>query len=410
MSAGSAGGSAAPHIFLVAGEPSGDALGGRLMAALKRATQGRVRFSGVGGERMACEGLDSLFALDDIAVMGLTEVLPRLPRILGRLRETVRAVASRRPQVVVTIDAPSFTLRVASQVRKLGIPVVHYVAPQLWAWRPGRARQLAQKIDHLMVVLPFEPEFFAEVGVPCTYVGHPAIEEAGLARDGAAFRRRNGIPTDAPLLAVLPGSRRGLAERMLPIFGEAARRLHARHDTLHVVTLVVTGTAELVAEATRRWGAHCVSAKAPDDKRDALAAAAAAITTSGTATLELAIAGVPMVVAYRASPVTAFLARRMIEVDAFALPNLVAGRLVAPELMQENCTVDRLVAEVGRLLDDAEARRRQIAGWGEVRAKLGVSGPSPSDRAARVVLAAAGVEPGSGPGIRPDERPALGSP
>ena len=410
MTAGRAGRASAPDIFLVAGEPSGDALGGRLMAALKRATQGRIRISGVGGERMAGEGLDSLFPLDDIAVMGLTEVLPRLPRILGRLRETVRAVASRRPRVVVTIDAPSFTLRVAGQVRKLGIPVVHYVAPQLWAWRPGRARELARKIDHLMVVLPFEPEFFAKVGVPCTYVGHPAIEDANLARDGAVFRRRNGIPGEAPILAVLPGSRHGLAQRMAPIFGEAVRRLHAQHGTLHVVTLVVAGTADLVAQATQNWGAPCISARAPEDKRDALAAATAAITTSGTATLELAVAGVPMVVAYRASPITAFLARRMIEVDAFALPNLVAGRLVAPELMQENCTVDRLVAEVGRLLDDAEARRSQIAGWHEVRAKLGVSGPAPSDRAARVVLEAAGIATDSSLAVTTDVQRAPDSP
>ncbi|HJS32744.1 MAG TPA: lipid-A-disaccharide synthase [Alphaproteobacteria bacterium] len=410
MTADRAGRASAPDIFLVAGEPSGDALGGRLMAALKRATQGRIRISGVGGERMAGEGLDSLFPLDDIAVMGLTEVLPRLPRILGRLRETVRAVASRRPRVVVTIDAPSFTLRVAGQVRKLGIPVVHYVAPQLWAWRPGRARELARKIDHLMVVLPFEPEFFAKVGVPCTYVGHPAIEDANLARDGAVFRRRNGIPGEAPILAVLPGSRHGLAQRMAPIFGEAVRRLHAQHGTLHVVTLVVAGTADLVAQATQNWGAPCISARAPEDKRDALAAATAAITTSGTATLELAVAGVPMVVAYRASPITAFLARRMIEVDAFALPNLVAGRLVAPELMQENCTVDRLVAEVGRLLDDAEARRSQIAGWHEVRAKLGVSGPAPSDRAARVVLEAAGIATDSSLAVTTDVQRAPDSP
>ncbi len=397
-------GASAPLVFLVAGEPSGDALGGRLMAALKRVTEGRVRFSGVGGECMAAEGLDSQFPLDDIAVMGLTEVLPRLPRILGRLRETVRAVAAARPQVVVTIDAPSFTLRVAGRVRKLGIPVVHYVAPQLWAWRPGRARELAGKIDHLMVVLPFEPEFFAKVGVPCTYVGHPAIEDAALPRDGAAFRQRRGIPLDAPLLAVLPGSRHGLAQRMLPIFGEAVRRVHTRHRALHVVTPVVAGTADLVARATRAWGAPCVAARALEDKRDALAAATAAITTSGTATLELAIARVPMVVAYRASPVTAFLARRMIEVDAFALPNLVAGRLVAPELMQENCTTDRLVAEIGRLLDDAQARRDQVAGWDEVGAKLGVAGPSPSDRAACVVLEAAGNGARAAPVVTPVER------
>ncbi len=376
----------APHVFLVAGEPSGDALGGRLMAALKRATGGHIRFSGVGGEQMAAEGLVSQFPLDDLAVMGLAEVLPRLPRLLARLRQTRDAIAAQRPNVVVTIDSPSFTLRVARHARAIGIPVVHYVAPQLWAWRPGRARKLARCIDHLLLVLPFEPEFFASLGVPCTYVGHPAVEDGAIAGDGAAFRARHGIPAEDALLALLPGSRRGLAQRMLPIFGAAIGLLATRIPRLRLVVPVVRGTAAMIESALAAWPVPSTPVRTIEDKRDAYAAATAALTTSGTATLELALAGVAMVVAYRASGFTALIARRMIEVRVFALPNLIAGRMVAPELMQENCTPDALAREIERLIDDPMERARQIAGWTEVRGRLAVEGAGPSERAAQVVL------------------------
>ncbi len=376
------------RIFLVAGEPSGDVLGGRLMAALKRATGGGLAFMGVGGERMQAEGLASLFPIDDLAVMGLAEVLPRLPRILSRLRETETAIAAIRPDVVVTIDAPSFTLRLARRVRALKIPVVHYVAPQLWAWRPGRARKLASTVDHLMVILPFEPAFFAKLGVACTYVGHPVVEDAAVSGDGAAFRARHGLSPEAPLIAVLPGSRRGLVRRMLPIFGATIRQLRTRWPDLAVMLPAVAGTAEVVTRAAVEWGGRVVVVRSPEDKRDGYAAATCALTTSGTATLELAVARLPIVVAYRASRLTAAVVRRMIEVPYVALPNLVAGRPVAPELLQENCTPERLTNALAQLLAEPTARQAQIGGWNEVAAKLKVEGASPSERAARVVLEA----------------------
>jgi lipid-A-disaccharide synthase len=380
-------GDTAPLIFLIAGEPSGDALGAKLINALKAARPGQVRFAGVGGERMAAEGLQSLFPLQDIAVMGLTEVLPQLPRILQRLKQTVVAIKAQRPAVLVTIDAPSFCLRVAKQVRELGIPVVHYVAPQLWAWRPERVKKLIGLIDRLMLLLPFEKEFFDRAGVPSIYVGHPVLEEADAPR-AADFRARHAIAADAPLLAVLPGSRRGLVGRMLPVYGAALDRLRARHDRLRVAIPVVAGTADTVADAVRPWTAAPILVRDAAEKRAVLAAADAALTTSGTATLELAVFGLPMVVTYKVSALSAWLARRMIQVPHVAMPNLIAGRPIVPELLQEACTPERVAAEVGALLGNPAARAAQKAALAEVCEKLGRGGPQPSARAAAVVLSA----------------------
>ena len=386
MAAATPAGGAAPLIFLIAGEPSGDALGAKLMHALKSA-RGDVRFAGVGGERMAAEGLQSLFPLQDIAVMGLTEVLPQLPRILRRLRQTVDAVRAQRPAVLVTIDAPSFCLRVARQVRPLGIPVVHYVAPQLWAWRPERVKKLVGLIDRLMLLLPFERDFFERAGVPSIHVGHPVLEEADAPRT-ADFRRRHGIADDAPLLAVLPGSRQGLVGRMLPVYGAALERIRAQDDRLRVVIPFVAGTADTVSAAVRPWQTTPILLRDPADKRAALATADVALTTSGTATLELAVFGVPMVVTYKVSALSAWMARRMIQVPHVAMPNLIAGRLIVPELLQEGCTPESIADAVAGLLGDPSMRAAQKAALAEVCEKLGRGGATPSERAAAVVLSA----------------------
>jgi lipid-A-disaccharide synthase len=377
------------RIFLVAGEPSGDALGGRLIAALRRAAADRFAFVGVGGDRMAAEGLTSLFPLTDIAVMGLTEVVPRLPLLLRRIRETAAAIRHAAPAAVVTIDAPSFGLRVADRVRSTGIPLIHYVAPQLWAWRPGRARALASRVDHLLALLPFEPEFFGRLGVSCTYVGHPVLEDALLPAPGAEFRARHGIAADAPILVAMPGSRIGLAQRMWPVFAAALERVVARSPGVHVVLPTVSGTEPFVREtATRLQFPHTVIGTA-EERRGAFAAATAALTVSGTATMELAVAGVPMVVAYRVSAMTEFMARRMIAVPHVAMPNLILGRAAVPELLQADCTPDRLADALLTLLGrGGEAQRRDLA---EICRRLGLDdiragGAKPSDRAAAVIL------------------------
>ncbi|MBI3710795.1 MAG: lipid-A-disaccharide synthase [Proteobacteria bacterium] len=378
-----------PLVFLIAGEPSGDALGAKLMAALKiqvAAAGGSIEFAGVGGERMAAEGMHSLFPLADIAVMGLTEVLPRLPVILRRIDHTVAAVLALRPAAVVTIDAPSFCFRVAAKVRRKGIPVVHYVAPQLWAWRPDRARKLVGRVDHLLALFPFEPAFFRKVGVACSYVGHPVLEDAASPGNGARFRAQHGIGLETPLLIVLPGSRAGVVRRMLPIFAAAVARLRSQLANLAVVIPTVAGTHDHVAVVVSKWGTPATLVRDPETKRDAYAAATAALTVSGTATMELAVAGLPMVVAYRVSRMSAFFARRLIEVRHIAMPNLILERTLVPELVQEDCTPSRLAEAVAMLLRDPAQRAAQQGGLAEVCARLGRDGPSPSSRAARIIL------------------------
>jgi len=297
-------GEAGPLIFLIAGEASGDNLGARLMAALKRRMGNRVRFAGVGGTAMAREGLGSLFPMGELSLMGLAEILPHLPRLLRRLGETAAEVARLRPRVVVTIDSPEFSFRVARRIADLGIPRVHYVAPQVWAWRAGRARKLAGTVDHLMALLPFEPPYFEDAGLPCDFVGHPVIE-AGVDRgDGAAFRARHGIAPEATVISVLPGSRHTEVRRLLPVFAGAVELLTRERPDLAVAVATVEAVRDEVTAAVRAWSRPGIVVTDPAEKYDAFAASRAAIAKSGTVTLELALAGVPMVVCYKVCAIT----------------------------------------------------------------------------------------------------------
>lgn len=393
----------APLIFLVAGEPSGDVIGGRLMAALKAQTGGRVRFAGVGGEAMAAEGLDSLFPIAELSVMGLVEVLPHLPRLLRRLRQTADTAMAARPAAVVTIDSPGFTLRLARRLRRRGIasPLIHYVAPQVWAWRPGRARHLAREIDHLLTLLPFEPPLFEVHGLAATFVGHPAVEPSNGEPDGAAFRARHGIPADAPLVCILPGSRAGEVKRLLPVFGAALRRLAADRPGLRAAVPSITHLADDVTAQVRDWAVPTTVLAGPAEKAAAFAAADAALAASGTVAVELAVAGLPSVIAYRVSPVSAALARRLIRVDYVSLPNLVLGREVQPERLQERCTPKGLAEALAPLLEDGEARQRQLAGCREAARALGLGGTAPSERAADAVLSLIDAAEATDPFDRP---------
>ncbi|KAF0119305.1 MAG: lipid-A-disaccharide synthase [Rhodospirillaceae bacterium] len=377
---------AKPLIYIVAGEPSGDLLGARLMAALRREAGGNVCFAGVGGENMAGEGLSSLFDLADIAVMGFWEVLPRVPRVLRRVRETVADIARRRPAVLVTIDSWGFTGRINRAVRALDLPLaqIHYVAPMVWAWGERRAARMAGSIDHLMTLFPHEPAYFERVGVLATWVGHPVIE--GSTGDGPAFRHRHAIAETAPVLCVLPGSRQGEVKRLLPVLAETVRRLVLCRPDLRVVVPTVATVAETVAAAVRNWPGPPVMVFA--DKYDAFAAADMALAASGTVVLELALAEVPMVVTYTVSPVSAWLFRRLSRVGFVTLINLLVDRLVVPEFLQERCRPDLLAEAVETLFDSASARAIQQAGCREALARLGGGGgaPSPSIRAARLVL------------------------
>ena len=371
---------AAPLVFLIAGEPSGDVLGARLMAALTRRTAGRIAFAGIGGPAMTAEGLQSLFPMDELSLIGLVEVLPHLLGLARRLSQAVAAIRRMRPQAVVTIDAPGFCLRVASRLRGSGIPVIHFVAPTVWAWRPGRARRLAHRVDHLLALLPFEPPYFTAHGLACSYVGHPALESPPPA---APHRER--IAGRPPVLCLLPGSRRNEIRRLLPIFRETLSLLRPSYPGLETVLPTVAPVADLVRQTVAGWPHPPAIVEGEAARNAAFAAADLALCASGTVTLEAAIAGLPLVACYRIQPLSAAIVRRLIRVRYVTLINLLVDRAVVPELIQENCTPPLLAAALRQLLDDPAAARRQRAGFVEALATLVVEG-RPSDRAAGIVL------------------------
>lgn len=373
-------------IFLVAGEASGDALGARLMASLREQTGGAVRFAGVGGAGMAEQGLESLFPMEDLSVMGLAEVLPRLPKLIKRLSETRRAVRRLRPSAVVTIDSPDFSFRLAKRLRGEGIPLIHYVAPTVWAWRPGRARKIARFLDHLLVLFPFEPPYFAREGLSCSFVGHSVVESGAAGGDGKGFRRQRDIAPDAPLVCVLPGSRRGETSRLLPVFESALRDLVKAKPGLMAVVPLAPTVAEEVSRALQNWPLPVETVTGEADKFDAFAAADVALAASGTVALELALAGLPAVIAYKMSSMTAWLARHLVRVRFANLVNIILDREAVPELLQKECRADRIAQALDTLLSDREARSEQISALASAAQTLGTNGPPPSQRAAEAIL------------------------
>jgi lipid-A-disaccharide synthase len=375
-------------IYLIAGEESGDVLGARLMAALKAARPG-LAVAGIGGPRMEAEGLVPLFAQKELAVMGLLEVLPRIIQLRARLKQTIADILARRPAVLVTIDSPGFTLRVLRGVAGHGIPRAHYVAPQVWAWRESRVKHFPGLWEALLCLLPFEPGFFAKHGLAATFVGHPVLE-AGLDQGNAArFRAAHDLKPDQRVVIVMPGSRRSEVGRLLPIFGETLQRLAAKLPGLVPVVPVAHSVAEAVRAATATWPVKPILVAETAEKHDAFAAADAALVKSGTSTLELALAGVPMVVAYRVNPLSAAIAKRLVKVKYAGLVNLLAGREVAPELIQTRCTPPLLEAALGRLLTDPVEAAAQRMAFRDIAAGLAPPGIAPSAAAASEVLALA---------------------
>ena len=377
-------------IYISAGEASGDVLGARLIAALRKARPD-LNFTGIGGERMAEQGMQSLFPYRELALMGLLEVLPRIRQLKRRLAETEADIITRQPALLVTIDSPGFTLRIAEAVKPRGIRVMHYVAPQVWAWRPGRVKKLKQKIDDLLCLLPFEPEFFEAAGIPVSFVGHPVLESGVDQGDAARFRTRHGLAaTDRPLI-IMPGSRRIEATRLLPIFGATLRAVLPQNPGLRPVIPVSPIVAPLVREAAVTWPGRPILVEDIADKHDAFAAAAengAGLIKAGTSSLEMAVAGVPHIVAYRVNPITAAIARRLIKVPHASLVNLLCGREVVPECIQENCAPEKLTAALLPLLQNPAFITAQRQGFAETLAKLSAPEGTPSEAAAAAVLAA----------------------
>lgn len=377
-----------PHIFMLAGEPSGDVIGARLMQAIRRQRgSDAVIFSGVGGQRMREQGLESLFPMEELSLMGFAEIVPHLPSLLRRLSQTRREIARLQPDMALTIDSPGFSLRLQERLKGQSLKRVHYVAPQVWAWREGRAAKLGSKVDHLLTLLPFEPRFFKRHGLACSFVGHPIIEEAERKGDGARFRRRYELPGDAPVVCLLPGSRRMEIAQHMPVMKETVNRLWKHFPALKMILPTLPSLAPMVRELVQDWPLAPLILEERADRFDAYAASRFAIAASGTVTLELALAGTPHITIYRTGKITAWLARRMINVDHVNLVNLILNRPAVPELLQEDCIPSRILPHACRLFEDDAIHGDQETALAEViNALQGDGTDRPSDQAARCVL------------------------
>jgi lipid-A-disaccharide synthase len=377
-------------IYIIAAEESGDALGAALASALAARESATLKLSGIGGRAMAAAGITSLFAIDDLSIFGLSAIPGKLPKIIRRIRESAQAVVAARPDALVIVDSPDFTHRVARRVRRFApsIPIFDYVSPSVWAWRPGRAPAMRAYVDEVLAILPFEPAIYVKLkGPPCTYVGHPLIERMAELRPNAdeALRRR----ADPPIVLALPGSRSGEVRRLLGIFGAAIARVAAEAGPLDVVLPTVPHLLPLVREGVAGWSVTPRVIVDPAEKWAAFRTARAALAASGTVTLELALAGVPTVAAYRVTLIEEIVLR-LIRVQAklpsVILANLVIGENIIPELLQQDCTPKKLADALLPLLSDTPARLRQVGGFARLDAIMGIGAAAPSAKAAAIVL------------------------
>jgi lipid-A-disaccharide synthase len=375
-----------PLFFLIAGEASGDLLGARLMRALKNKTHGAVRFIGIGGPRMQVEGMELFFSQTELAHFGAFEMVRHIPHILKRIRQTIAEVKRVRPSALITIDAPDFSFRVARKLPGLGIPLVHYVAPTVWIWRKGRAKKIAKFLDHLLALLPFEPPYFTREGLGCTFVGHSIVESGADKGDAERFRATLNVGTDVPIISVLPGSRRSEITRLLPLFKQTVQRLLKKHPALHVVIPTIPAQVENIRRATSDWPVPVTILQSDTEKYDAFAASRAALACSGTVAIELAMASLPSITAYRVHWLTAATYGPFVRHSFVNLVNIMHKSEVVPELLQFNCTPTKLAAAMEDLLTNETVRGAQIDGLQSVAAWLGQGQFVPSERAAEVVL------------------------
>ena len=364
-------------LFLIAGEPSGDRLGAALMAGLKTLIPD-VEFAGIGGPLMQAIGMQSLFPMDELSVMGIAEVLPKYLQLKRRIAQAAAAALACNPAALITIDSPDFCLRVAGIV-KLAQPTlrtIHYVAPSVWAWRAGRAAKMAHVIDHVLALLPFEPPYMTAAGMTCDFVGHPVVAEIPTPSVKPAFG-------DSPLILALPGSRRGEVTRLAPVFGQTMAAVLARYPKARVVLPTLESIASLVGQLTKQWPVPPRIVTDAHEKRNAFAAANVALAASGTVSLELAAHGCPMVIAYDMHPVTLWLMQRLATIDTVTLVNLVSETRVIPEFIGKNCRADLIAPAVIGVLDDPS---RQTQAMHLAMDRLGRGGEPPGLRAARSVL------------------------
>jgi lipid-A-disaccharide synthase len=376
-----------PRIMLVAGEPSGDALGGQLIKGLQSVVEGGAEIIGVGGPQMRNAGLQSLFSLDDTSVMGLREVLPRIPRILRRIRQAAAFAKQMQPDIAVMIDSPDFTHQVAKRIRHIApdIRLIDYVAPQVWASRPGRAKAMAKYFDHVLCLLPFEVPFFEAAGLKATFVGHPVVERVPSMGQGSAFRSRHGLGAHERVLLLLPGSRTSEIRFLWPIFRQAIERTESKVGALSIVLPTVPTVSGKIHALVSEWGRRVIVVEDTSDKSGAFDAADVALAASGTVSTELALSATPMVIGYRVGSLTAAIARPFIKVPFITLVNLILEREAIPEFVQEKCTADNLSAELVRLIANHAARVEQVTASAQAIRALGLGEEVPSLRAARTI-------------------------
>ncbi|MBO5039353.1 MAG: lipid-A-disaccharide synthase [Alphaproteobacteria bacterium] len=367
-------------VYLIAGEPSGDTLGAKLMRALKKADP-KIEFAGLGGENMQKEGLNSLFDITDLAIMGLAEVIPSIPKVLKRLKQTVADIKAKQPAAVITIDSWSFSSRVHKALRKDKIDTlqIHYVAPQVWAWKKGRAKTMYKYIDHLLTLFPNEPAYFTPYRLTADCVGHPAIED---------IKQTETKTKENNLILLLPGSRHNEVTRLLPVFLQTAALLKQQNPALEfalpTVKTVETSVRQIL-KASQMKDIKIIND--PLAKKQAFADAHAAIAASGTVSLELALLKIPHIIAYKVAPLTAFIARHFLKIWSVNLPNIILNERVIKEMLQESCTPAALAEAITPYLDNkGKARENFLQKMTELHQKLGVGKETPSQKAASIIL------------------------
>ncbi len=376
-------------IYLIAGEPSGDLLGSRLMRALKQKTENKIKFYGVGGDTMEAEGLKSLFDISDLAVMGLVEVLPSIPKILGLIKRTVTDIERVKPDVVITVDSWSFSSRIHKALRKknLNIPQVHYVAPQVWAWKKKRAKTMYKYIDLLLTLFPYEPKYFTPYHLQAEFVGHPVIESEVVHADASQFRKKYKISDDKKIITVLPGSRKNEVSKLLPVFLQAVAKLQEENKNYFFVIPTVKTVSENVKKMVKASGQKILIVENQNDRYGAFRSSSAAIAASGTVALELAICDVPHIIAYKVSPLTALLVKRFLKIEFVNLSNILIGREIVPELLQERCVSGNIAAYIQHFINqDDDWYEKQKEGFAKVREILGQGEQKPSENAADIIL------------------------
>lgn len=373
-------------IYVVAGEASGDALGGAVFARLREISSRPLEFYGVGGSSLMSLGLKSLFPMQELAVMGFLELIPHIPNILLRMNQTLEDIETVKPDLVVTIDAPGFNFRLGGKVKAKGFPIVHISAPTVWAWKPKRAKKIAGFLDHLLALFPFEPPYFLNEGLPCTFMGHPFVEKAHQARDREVFCKKYALNPKAPILCVLPGSRRGEIANHLTIFLDAIELLHQHNRKLQLVFPTLPHLEPLIKKALKERALPGLVVTNDDDRLDAMHSSDVALAASGTVSLELALLGVPMVVAYRGNPISAWIVKQLILIPYVSLPNIILQQHLIPELLQENCTSDHIYQTLHPMLSArSKALKEQKQAFQGLSELLMNQGVPPTLKAAEVL-------------------------